>query len=53
MLNITNYYRNTGQYYNEVSPHTKQNGHCQKIYNICWRGCGERESSCTTDGNVN
>ena len=27
MLNITNYQRNANQNYNEVSPHTSQNGH--------------------------
>ena len=32
MLNITNYQRNVNQNYNEVSPHTSQNGHHQKIY---------------------
>ena len=32
MLNITNYQRNANQNYNEVSPHTDQNGHHQKIY---------------------
>ena len=32
MLNITNYERNTNQNYNEVSPHTSQNGHHWKIY---------------------
>ena len=32
MLNITNYQRNANQNYNEVSPHTIQNGHNQKIY---------------------
>ena len=32
MLNITNYQRNADQNYNEVSPHTGQNGHHQKIY---------------------
>ena len=31
MLNLINYYRNANQNYNEVSPHTSQNGH-QKIY---------------------
>ena len=30
MLNIINYLRNTNQNYNEVSPHTGQNGHHQK-----------------------
>ena len=42
MLNITNHWRNANQNYNEVSPHTSQNGHHQKIYNKCWRGCGEK-----------
>ena len=32
MLNITNYQRNVNQNYDEVSPHTSQNGHHQKIY---------------------
>ena len=32
MLNITNYQRNANQNYNEVSPHTGQNGYHQKIY---------------------
>ena len=32
MLNITNCYRNAHQDYNEVSPHTSQIGHLQKIY---------------------
>ena len=31
MLNITNYYRNTNQNYNEVPPHTSQNGHHQNV----------------------
>ena len=34
MLNITNYQRNANQNYNEVSPHTSQNGHsdwCEMI----------------------
>ena len=31
LLNITNYWRNANQYYNEVSPHTYQNGHHEKI----------------------
>ena len=30
MLNIINYWRNVNQNYNEVSPHSKQNGHHQK-----------------------
>ena len=30
ILNITNYWRNPNQNYNEVTPHTNQNGHHQK-----------------------
>ena len=29
---FTNYYRNANQSYNEVSPHTSQNGHHHKLY---------------------
>ena len=32
MLNSTNYQRNANQNYNQVSPHSRQNGHNQKIY---------------------
>ena len=32
MFSITNYWRNTNQNYNEVSPHTSQNGHHQNVY---------------------
>ena len=34
MLNISNYQRNANQnyQYNEISPHTSQNGHHHKIY---------------------
>ena len=32
MLNIINYQIDTDQNYNEVSPHTSQNGHHQKVY---------------------
>ena len=31
MLNITNYYRNENENYNELSPHTCQTGHHQKV----------------------
>ena len=34
MLDITNYQRNANQHYNEVSPHTGQNGLHQKVYKI-------------------
>ena len=30
MLNITKYQKNANEKYNEVSPHTSQNGHHQK-----------------------
>ena len=30
------------QNYNEVSPHTNQNGHHKSANNKCWRGCGEK-----------
>ena len=32
MLNIAHYQRDANQSYNEVSSHTGQNGHYQKIY---------------------
>ena len=32
MLNITIYWRNANQNYNEVPPHIGQNGHHQKFY---------------------
>ena len=32
MLNIANYQRNENQNYDEVSPHTGQNGHDEKVY---------------------
>ena len=55
MLNITNYYRNANQNYNEVSSHTNQNGHCQnkKIYTVnAGEGMEKRESSYTVGGKV-
>ena len=40
MLNIAHYWSNANQNYNEISPHTGQNGHYQKsTNNKCWRGC--------------
>ena len=54
MLNITNHQRNANQNYNEVSPHTSQNGHHQKIYKQnAGEGVEKRELSCTVGGNVN
>ena len=32
MLDITHYYRNANQNYNDISPHTGQNGYYQKLY---------------------
>ena len=32
MLNITNYYRNANENYNEISSHTGKKDHHQKIY---------------------
>ena len=31
MLNIAHYQRNANQNYNEISPHSSQNGHHQKV----------------------
>ena len=43
MFNIANYQRNANQNYNEISPHTSQNGYHQKsTNNKCWRECGEK-----------
>ena len=55
MLNITNRYRNANQNYNEVSPHTGQNGHYQKNLQTINAGEGveKREPSCTVGGGVN
>ena len=53
MLNITHYQRNTNKNYNEISPHTGQNGYHQK--NLQTINAGEdvekREPSCTVGGN--
>ena len=44
MIDVPHYQRNANQNYNEISPHTGQDGHGQKksINNKCWRGCGEK-----------
>ena len=49
MLNITNYYRNANQNYNEVSPHTGQNGHHQKNLQTinAEEGVEKRDPTCT------
>ena len=55
ILNITDYQGNVNQNYNEVSPHTGQNGHHKK--NLQTINAGEdvekRESSCTVGGKAN
>ena len=42
MLNIAHYWRNANQNHDEMSPHTGQNGHHQKVLQTveAWRGCG-------------
>ena len=43
MLNITNYYRNANQNYNDVPPPTGQNAIINKsTSNKCWKGCEEK-----------
>ena len=44
MLNTAHQERNANQNYNEISLHTSQNGHHQKVYKQqgCWKGCGEK-----------
>ena len=41
---MAHYQRNANQNYNEISAHTGQNGHHQKVYKQqgCWKGCGEK-----------
>ena len=55
MLNITNYQRNANQNYNEVSPHTRQNGLHKKNLQIINAGeaVKKRGPSYTVGGNVN
>ena len=54
MLSITNYQRNANQNYNEISPHTRQNGRHQKSTTINAGEAVEKwESSYAVDGNVN
>ena len=52
MLNIINYQRNVNQNYNEVSPHTGQNGHYLQTINA-EDGVEKREPFYTVGGNVN
>ena len=54
MFNIAHYQRNENQNYDELSPHTSQNGHYQKIYK---QNGGEdvkkKKPPFTDGGNVN
>ena len=48
MLNITNHQENANQNYNELSPHTCQNGyHQMSTSNKCWQRCREKGTLCT------
>ena len=55
MFNISNYQRNINQNYNEISPHTGQNGYHQKTPQTINAGDGgeKREPSYTVGENVN
>ena len=54
MLNITNYQRNANQNYDELPPHTSQEGHHLKsTNNRCWEGVEKRELLYTVGENVN
>ena len=45
---------NANQKYNELSPHTSQNGHHQNSTTInAGKGVEKKDCSCTVDGNVN
>ena len=51
---LTNYQQNANQNYNEVPPHTGQNGHHQSLQVTNAReGVEKREYSYTVGGNVN
>ena len=57
MLNITYYQRKAKKNYNEVSPHTSQNGHHKKKKKLqainAGVGMEKRKHSCTVGGDVN
>ena len=52
MLNTAHYWRNANQNYNEISPHTGQNGHHEKSPQAI-NAVEKRECSCSVGGNVN
>ena len=55
MLNIAHYQRNANQNYDEVSPHTGQNGlSSENLQTVsAEEGVEKREPSCIIGGNVN
>ena len=55
MLNTAHYWRNANQNYNEISPHTGQNGHHEKSLQTinAIESVEKRKCSCTVGGNVN
>ena len=54
MLSITNHQGNTNQNYNDVSPHTYQNGYYQNTTNNkWWKDVETREHLYTISRNVN
>ena len=55
MLKNTNHQGNANQNYNEISPHTHQNGYYQKRQEITSvvQDVMKREPLCTVGGNVN
>ena len=54
MFNISSYQGNANQNYNEIPPHTGQNGHHQKIHKQhAGEGVKRKEPSYTVGGSVN
>ena len=54
MLNITHYYRNANQIYNEIPSHISENGHYQKVQTVnAGEDVEKREPSYTLGGNAN
>ena len=54
ILNMANCKRNTNQNYNEIQPHSSQNGHHTKksTNNKCYSVCGEKKTLLPVGGNV-
>ena len=54
MLNIAHFERNANQNYNEISPHTSQNGPHQSLQTInAEEGAEKKVPSYTVGGNAN